>query len=284
MAPRNRDVLPQPTKASHKKKPDEDWRNMGKAFVVGDSGKESDSYIYDESNDKRKKEVNVDEIKKNGLYEVPEKFDDDNDDVDDNHQPEGMQNEKNINKEELSKTAVKQHLYEIPDDEEDKGEEFEKKMKEEDGTRRDSGMTNGDLSSLADEGTQKDKETLESYEDSEVLDYAKKFRGKGRVVLDFSKGKDNAKIIVYKYGAGRGGLDSIEERTGSKLDKRDSLVEKSGRSQNWTRITTKKSVICMLSICNIICDVLECIPNLIDNVLSRCIFGSSSNLLFIPLA
>ena len=219
---------------------------MGKAFVAGDSEKESDSYVYDESNDKKKKEINVDEIKKKGLYEVPEKFDDDNDDVDDNHQQEEMQNEKNINKEELSKNAVKQHLYEIPDDEEEKGEESEKKMKEEDGTRRDGGMTNGDLSSFADKGAKKDKETVESYEDSEVLDYAKKFRGKGRVVLDFSKGKDNAKIIVYKYGAGRSGLNSIEERTGSKLEKRDSLVEKSGGSQNLTRITTKKSVICML--------------------------------------
>ena len=238
VAPKNRDTLPQPTKSSYTRKPEDDWRDVGNSYVVGKSERERDSYNYDDSSG-RKKGINLDEIKKQGMYEVPEKFDDDDDD-DPHH--EKVHNEKN--KEELSKQALKQHLYEVPEDEKN-GEESGKKMKEEDGIRRDGGMSSGELSTLADEGGKDHQETAESYEDSEVLDYAKKFKGKGRVVLDFSKGKSNAKIIVYKYGTGSGGLDSIEERTDSKLDKRRSSVEQLQMLKNSTENTNKKTVIRM---------------------------------------
>ena len=239
VAPRNRDTLPQPTKASHKGKSnsDEDWHGTGKAYIAGKTETEADSYDYDENGDK-KKEVKADEIKKQGMYEVPEKFDDDDkDDKDDS-----KKDDKFVSKEDLSQNALKQGLYEVPEDEKEEGEEIENKMKEEDGRRRDSGMSRGQLSSLAENGGENNKEAVEQYEDSEVLDYAKKFKGKGRVVLDFSKGKENAKIIVYKYGNGKLGPDTIEERADSRLDKRRSSVEHGNNEV--TSSTIKKAVIC----------------------------------------
>ena len=245
VAPKNRDTLPQPTRPVHKAKAKANWGDTSDAYVTGKAGKESDSYTYDDKNDKRK-DVDIEQIKKQGLYEVPEKFDDD--DGDNDHQSEEIQNEKNVDKEELSKQALKKHLYEIPEDDQ-KEEELDRKVKEEGGRRRDGRKSNGGLSSLGDEETENGQETAEEYQDSEVLDYAKKFKGRGRVVLDFSKGKENAKIIVYKYGTGKGALNSIEERTSSRLDRRRSSVEQKAFSQNLTEDSNKKTVIRMFYMC-----------------------------------
>lgn len=224
-------------------------QESGKALIAGKTEAADDSYDYDE-NDHSKKEISAEEIKKQGLYEVPEKLDEKND------EGEGQNSSKDRGG--SSASALRQGLYEVPENEEDETEELTgSKMKEEDGRRRNGGMNRGEFQNPDEKEasedfqeaenfgkeTQPDEGAVEQYKDSEVLDYAKKFKGKGRVVLDFSKGKENAKIIVYKYGRATAGPNMIEERAESKLDRRRSEVSQKDNSMKLEMSTKKKAVI-----------------------------------------
>ena len=61
--------------------------------------------------------------------------------------------------------------------------------------------------------------------DDEILEYARKYRSKGKVVLDFSHGNDAAKVIVYKYASGGKNDNSVVGRKASREIKR-SIISK----------------------------------------------------------
>ena len=235
VAPLNREFTPQPTKSVHHNR--KEWKGTGKTHIGGSKHEEKYTYDYDdESSGGNEVKLSKEQIQRQGLYEVPEEDE------------RGSSETGGRPLVGVSASAVQKGLYEVPneddrDREEDKkgGEDREEehrgeskgRVKETRGNRRGEWPENGmkheespthSMSEL--ESDEHEKQTGEEYEDSEVLDYAKKYKGQGRVVLDFSKGKDNAKIIVYKYSKGRKPDDGIRDGLSSRIDKKRSSVEK----------------------------------------------------------
>ncbi len=79
------------------------------------------------------------------------------------------------------------------------------------------------------------------YKDTEVLDYAKKYRGKGKVILDFSRGGDDAKIIVYKYAEGKKNDEGYKENFEPRMEKKKSLIQQNVNLNEQTAL--KRSVL-----------------------------------------
>lgn len=236
VAPLNREFTPQPTKSAHHHR--KEWKGTGKTHIGGRKHEEKDTYDYDDdSSGGNEVKLSKEQIQKQGLYEVPEEDE------------RGSSETRGQPLVGVSASAVQKGLYEVPNegDREEGGDEKGEQNREEEhrgeskgrvqetrGSRRgewpEKGMkheespTPSSMSKL--ESAEHEKQTGEEYEDSEVLDYAKKYKGQGRVVLDFSKGKENAKIIVYKYSKGRKLDDGVRDGLSSRIDKKRSSVEK----------------------------------------------------------
>ena len=146
-----------------------------------------------------------------------------------------------LSKEEIEKGG----MYEIPNDMEstDDNEKQDGKDDEEvqKGTKHEEFPT-APVDTETSVRTAKDRDIPALYKNTEVLDYAKKYRNQGKVVLDFSRGSNNAKIVVYKYSSDKKkgepyteDMTSRMERKRSGIRKKSPSSEKSGHARSVIR-------------------------------------------------